>query len=246
MTADLSSTYFISDLHLDPSRPELTQAFHHFLFQTAKSANEIYILGDFFDSWIGDDHNSKLIKQVKSWLTEKSAQGPKIYFQHGNRDFLIGEKFAESTNVILLQEAHVIDLYGVNFLLLHGDQLCSDDIDYQAFRQKVRNPAWQKRVLSYPLWVRKLIATYFRHRSRKAHKMKPAEIMDVTPSTVDAFFNEYNVQHMLHGHTHRPAIHEVRTGESSCRRYVLGDWGNKGWYIKADPSSIELIEFPIP
>lgn len=246
MTADLNATYFISDLHLDSDHPELTQAFHHFLFEIAIDAQAIYILGDFFDAWIGDDHHSPLIQTVQNWLKEKSSKGTALYFLHGNRDFLIGEKFAKNCNVILSQETEVIDLYGINFLILHGDQLCTEDVDYQRFRQKVRDPSWQKNVLSYPLWVRKLIAKYMRYKSRKAHQYKTEEIMDVSPATVEEYFSEHKVQNMIHGHTHRPATHGIQVDKTSCKRYVLGDWGKSGWYIKADQREVALIEFPIP
>ncbi len=245
MTAGQAPTYFISDLHLEISRPALIAAFKEFLFTTASDAKAIYILGDFFDAWIGDDDNSALVADIKSALTQRSASGTPIYFTHGNRDFLIGEKFAQQANVILLPEEQVIDLYGTFALLLHGDQLCTDDVDYLAFRRKVRNPAWQKKMLAYPLWLRKLIAAYMRHKSRKAHQQKSDEIMDVAEETVSATFKHHKVCKMIHGHTHRPAKHTHVIDGKPSERFVLGDWGDTGWYLKADADEIQLIEFQI-
>ncbi len=245
MTADQSPTYFISDLHLEISRPKLTAAFKDFLFNTASDAKAIYILGDFFDAWIGDDDNSAFVNDIKSALKQRASKHTQIYFAHGNRDFLIGEKFAQQANVILLPEEQVVDLYGSSVLLLHGDQLCTDDVDYQAFRKKVRNPAWQNKMLAYPLWLRKLIAAYMRYRSRKAHKNKPAVIMDVAEEAVSAVFKRHDVHKMIHGHTHRPAKHSLKIDGEASERFVLGDWGNTGWYLKADTSGLKLIEFQI-
>lgn len=245
MSTDLAPTYFISDLHLEASRPAISEAFRHFLFETAQDAKAIYILGDLVDAWIGDDNNSTFSLQIQSWLKQRSDQGTAIFFIHGNRDFLIGEDFAKNTGVTLLPESHVIDMYGSPLLVLHGDQLCSDDVDYQAFRRKVRQPEWQAKMLAYPLWVRKLLAAYMRRKSRKAHKNKSDEIMDVSAKTVGSYFTEFGVINMVHGHTHRPARHRETHNGSECARIVLGDWGKTGWYYRVDADTDELIEFPI-
>lgn len=245
ISSDLAPTYFISDLHLEASRPKISEAFRHFLFETSLDAKAIYILGDFVDAWIGDDDNSAFVRQIQDWLKQRCDQGTPIYFIHGNRDFLIGEAFAKNTGVTLLPESHVVDMYGSSLLILHGDQLCSEDVDYQKFRQKVRQSKWQAKMLAYPLWFRKLLAAYMRRRSRKAHENKSDEIMDVTATTVAAYFKKYGVINMIHGHTHRPARHRESHNGSECARIVLGDWGKSGWYYKVDAQTDELVEFPI-
>ncbi len=247
-SAASAATYFISDLHLRESQPHLTAAFEHFLFNTAHDASAIYILGDFVDAWIGDDDNRAHTRHLRDLLAKRAGTGDHktpIYFMHGNRDFLIGEAFANAAGMHLLGESEVIDLYGTPTLLLHGDQLCSDDHDYQTFRKKVRDPQWQQKMLGYPLWLRKAIAAYLRYRSRKAHQSKTDEIMDANDQTVSEYFERYNITTMIHGHTHRPGRHEYQVNGKKCERIVLGDWGKTGWLLRCTETSQDLIEFDL-
>lgn len=243
MTALAAPTYFISDLHLELSRPEITKAFHYFLKNIAGDAGVLYILGDFFNAWFGDDNCSDFIASIKAALREYSAKGVKVYFIHGNRDFLIGERFAQEAGLTLLPEVQVINLYGHEVVLLHGDSLCTADTDYMAFRARVRDPVWQKKALGRPLWLRRMIAAYLRSRSKKNKMQKSAEITDVTPAAVAQVFEANRCKIMIHGHTHRPNRHEVSTALGLCERIVLGDWEAHGWYLKADESGLDLCKF---
>lgn len=245
MAADLAPRYFISDLHLDASRVAVTEAFRTFITEISLDASAIYILGDFVDAWIGDDNHSPYIENIKSLLAARTSSGTSIYFTHGNRDFLIGDKFATETGVVLLEENTVIDLYGEKALLLHGDSLCTSDVAYQNFRKKVRDPRWQRKMLRYPLWVRKLIAAYMRYRSRVANTNKAENILDVSPEAVSLIFSQFEVNKIIHGHTHRPNRHHLEIAGEPCERIVLGDWEKSGWYLRADPKDQELIQFTI-
>lgn len=244
--AESTATYFISDLHLQESQPQLTAAFEHFLFSMTDDAEAIYILGDFVDAWVGDDDTRPHAQHLRELLAKRAnINDTPIYFMHGNRDFLIGEHFAKAACLQLLNETEVIDLYGTPTLLLHGDQLCTDDHDYQAFRSKVRDLKWQQKMLRYPLWLRKTIAAYMRYRSRKAHREKSAEIMDANDQTVIEYFDRYNITRMIHGHTHRPGRHEHQVHGEKCERIVLGDWGKTGWVFRCTKSTQDLIEFTV-
>jgi len=235
------STLFISDLHLAPERPKVTQAFFNFLDQRAIQADALYILGDLFEVWIGDDDPAELANQVSSKLREISDAGVQIYFVHGNRDFLVGEKFAKRSGCTLLPEHCAIDLYGKNVLLLHGDTLCLDDKAYRKFRRKVRSPIglWLMRHL--PLKKRQQIARDWRAKSQMANSNKADNIMDVSTSEVERLLVEFDTNIMIHGHTHRPARHQHTNGE----RLVLGDWHDHGWVIEATSESLELSSFSI-
>lgn len=212
--------YFISDLHLSENRPDLTALFLHFTQNLAPNAARVYILGDLFDFWIGDDEQSPLIAQVKSELKRLTAQGVQCYFQHGNRDFLIGEQFARETGVQLLPDYQVIELYGKKILLCHGDTLCIDDEAYQRFRRKVHQKWRQRLFLWLPLKVRLKIAEKIRAKSNQDKQGKSAEIMDVNPAFTRQKMQEFGVNWLIHGHTHREAIHQ----ENEIHRIVLGDW----------------------
>ncbi|MFT5083001.1 MAG: UDP-2,3-diacylglucosamine hydrolase [Lentisphaeria bacterium] len=243
--ADNPQTYFISDLHLEASRPAVAEAFFQFLHHTAKNAEAIYILGDFFNAWIGDDHRTPFIDRVKQNLRQCANRGTRIYFMHGNRDFLIGDRFAAETQLSLLDEETVIDLYGHSAVLLHGDSLCTDDIEYQKFRDLVREPSWQNQKLAYPLIVRRAIAAYMRFRSARINSNKRKDIMDVTQKSVDDVLRRTQVNLMIHGHTHRPKRHVFTEEDQQCERIVLGDWDEHGWYLLVQRSGFELISFPI-
>ena len=218
----MKHSYFISDLHLSETRPELTALFVDFMQHLAPKAERLYILGDLFDFWIGDDEQSPLIQQVKNLIKAVSDQGVQCYFQHGNRDFLIGTRFAKETGIQLLPDYQVIDLYGKKILLCHGDTLCIDDVAYQQFRKKVHQKWRQRLFLCLPLKVRVKIAEKIRAKSNQDKQGKSAEIMDVNQAFTTQKIQEYGVDLLIHGHTHREAIHQ----EKIFTRIVLGDWRN--------------------
>jgi len=240
------STLFISDLHLQPSRPELVRAALAFLRDTARGAQALYILGDLFEAWIGDDDDAPWLDEFGAALAQLAQSGTALYFMHGNRDFLLGETFAARCDLRLLAEPTVIDLYGRSALLLHGDSLCTQDSDYMAFRAQVRNPLWQQAVLAKPLAERRQLAGALRSESLKAGQIKSQEITDVTPAEVDKLMAELGVDLLIHGHTHRPARHSLRIGDASAERIVLGDWDRCGWYLRATPGgALDLVQFPL-
>ncbi|MCB1919969.1 MAG: UDP-2,3-diacylglucosamine diphosphatase [Candidatus Competibacteraceae bacterium] len=222
------TTLFISDLHLEPIRPAITTLFLTFLEQRARQAEALYILGDLFEAWIGDDDDSELGQTVASGLRALTGSGVPVYFLHGNRDFLLGERFAAVSGLQLLPESMVIDLAGKQALLLHGDTLCTDDVEYQTFRAQVRDPAWRARTLALPLAQRRALAGQLRETSRQAIQQKAADITDVNRQEVDRVMREHRVERLIHGHTHRPAIHEWTLDGYSMRRIVLGDWYAQG------------------
>lgn len=215
---------FISDLHLSWEKPEITQRFLDFLNSRAIKAKELYILGDLFDAWVGDDDFSPPNPKIRKSLKYLSEAGVKIYFQQGNRDFLLGKRFCEETGIVLLDDPYVIDLFGVPTLLMHGDLLCTDDLPYQAFRRKSRSSEWQQNVISKPLLVRLLVARWYRIRSYFHKRQKTVEIMDVNQATVADTMAAYNCQRLIHGHTHRPAIHDFMLAGKPAQRYVLAAW----------------------
>lgn len=220
----MKKTFFIADLHLSENQPHLTQLFCDFMQQLAPQAEALYILGDLFDFWIGDDEKSPLIELVQQHISQLTQQGIACYFQHGNRDFLIGERFAKSCAIQLLPTYQVIDLYGEKVLLCHGDTLCVDDVAYQRYRQKVQQKWRQWLFLHLPLKVRLNIAEKIRAKSKADKKQKAAEIMDVNADFVLQTFRQFELQTMIHGHTHRQNIHQIAP---HFRRVVLGDWGEK-------------------
>ena len=232
------SVFFISDLHLQESRPELTKAFINFLTKKINSEDELYILGDFFEQWIGDDHENQFISLIKKNLREKTTSGSKIYFMHGNRDFLIGKKFCNDVNSILLDDPHELEISRKKILLMHGDSLCTDDKDYQEFRLLVRNKNWQDEFLSKDLSERKEVAKSLREVSKLENKSKDEAIMDVNNLEVLKTIKENSLDILIHGHTHRPFVHD----ENGVPRMVLGDWGSHLWYIKSTDGEFELVK----
>lgn len=214
----MAYTLFISDLHLDPSEPTITDAFKKVLSGPARQAEALYVLGDFFESWIGDDDRSLFNRDIIHSLRHftETTKVP-IYFMRGNRDFLIGQRFGKETGVILIQDPTVITLYGKRILLLHGDLLCTLDAAYQAFRKKRSRPIFKIITHATPLFIRRKIATLMREKSKQHQNKIDQLIMDVCPHEVDTFFKQYKADIMIHGHTHRPAIH-------SNHRIVLGAW----------------------
>ena len=228
------STYFISDLHLEESRPDIIRAFFLFLDSIQGDADKLYILGDFFESWIGDDENTELQLEVKQRLKALSDQGCKLYFMHGNRDFLVGDVFAQETGASLLEDPCVIDLAGEQTLLMHGDSLCTADTGYMKFRATIRNPAFLAPFLKRPIEERKITARQLRAMSQANNQDKSNEIMDVTPEEVIRELEAHQVQSMIHGHTHRPMIHDIVANGTAAKRIVLGDWDKYVWYLKVD------------
>lgn len=242
------ATWFVSDLHLSPARPDIAHLFFDFLRDTARSADALYILGDLFDAWIGDDDTSAFAAQVQNELRRFTDHGIPTYFVAGNRDFLIGSQFARRTGVQLLTDPYVIHLYGTPTLILHGDLLCTDDVSYQRFRRWIRKPWLTKLLLSLPLRVRMRIANKLRAGSKTQQPLSEAElaIMDANTATVAAYFQRYQVRQMIHGHTHRPAIHEHQVNEQQCQRIVLGDWYTQGSMLKVTHESVDLMQEPLP
>jgi UDP-2,3-diacylglucosamine hydrolase len=215
---------FISDLHLSLEKPELTRRFLSFLVQRAPQAAQVYILGDLFDAWVGDDDWTPPLRQIKRHLKQLTASGTAVYLQTGNRDFLLGERFCQQTGVHLLADYALLNLNGVATLITHGDLLCSDDVAYQQFRVKSRSPAWQHAVLSKPLWLRLLAARWYRLRSFWHKRNKTQDIMDVNQETVNQTMLEHGAWRLIHGHTHRPAVHDFMLAGKAAQRFVLAQW----------------------
>ncbi|MFC6635496.1 UDP-2,3-diacylglucosamine diphosphatase [Microbulbifer taiwanensis] len=239
------TSYLISDLHLDESRPEITEAFFDFLRDRAAGAEALYILGDFFEVWIGDDDDAPLAAEVAAELARYSNGGAELYLMHGNRDFLIGQDFAHRAGAILLSDPSLVTLGGQSVLLMHGDSLCTRDSEYMAFRQQARDPNWQEALLAKPLEERRAIAAQIRAVSKSMNSRKAEDIMDVTPEEVEKVMREQGARTLIHGHTHRPARHQLTVDGNPAERIVLGDWGESGWCVKADKDSLELIRWPI-
>ena len=234
-------TYFIADLHLTQNRPDITSCFLHFLKHDAIKAQSLYILGDLFETWVGDDDNSPYLVTIAKALTTLSSFGTKIYYIHGNRDFLLGKKYAKESAMTILPEIDLIDLYGQKVVIMHGDTLCTRDIAYQKFRIKSRSWWWQALIKSLPLFVRKKIAADYRKKSVAATATKSQNIMDVTPSEVINSLEVHHSQLLIHGHTHRPAIHNLIANNKKAKRIVLGDWYEQGAWLKVTPTSMELL-----
>ena len=234
----MQKTYFIADLHLSENRPHLLALFRQFMQEQAPEAEKLYILGDLFDFWIGDDEQSDLISEVQQLIRHLTEQGVPCYFQHGNRDFLIGKKFANACGLTLLPTYQVIDLYGTPTLLCHGDTLCVDDVKYQHYRKKVHQKWRQWLFLHLPLKVRLNIAEKIRAKSRQDKQLKSTEIMDVNAAFVQKMFAQFHVTQMIHGHTHRQKHHEI---PPHFHRIVLGDWGETSSLLEVTPHSIEFI-----
>lgn len=227
------TTLFISDLHLEEARPDITRAFLGFLDSHTAHAQELYILGDFFEAWIGDDEHTPLQDQVAKALSAVSGRGTRVFLMHGNRDFLIGHDFCARAGAELLDDPTVVDLYGTPTLLMHGDSLCTADVEYQKFRASMRNREWQQTFLQRPLSERQTVARQLRELSMAKNKGKQESIMDVTPEEVVRVMEAFRVQRLIHGHTHRPAVHQLEANGSPAERIVLGDWGDHIWWVEA-------------
>ncbi|HWV15461.1 MAG TPA: UDP-2,3-diacylglucosamine diphosphatase [Cellvibrio sp.] len=238
-------TLFIADLHLHETRPQITQAFFAFLHANKNTTEALYILGDFFDAWIGDDDDSPLCTAVAAELKQFGEDGAQVFLMHGNRDFLLGEKFAERAGATLLPESTLINLYGQPTLLLHGDELCIDDKDYMAFRQQVRSPQWQAQILSQPLAARRVLAAQLREKSQAMNSVKAEDIMDVAPAEVVRVMTEAGIHRLIHGHTHRPARHALTLQGVAAERIVLGDWHHQAWALVTTEDGLDLVSWTI-
>jgi UDP-2,3-diacylglucosamine hydrolase len=234
------TTWIISDLHLCAQRPAVTQAFLHWLDTQVSQAKALYILGDFFEVWVGDDvlddaQHGGGFRPVVEGLRKLSARGVQLYFMHGNRDFLIGQQFARACGMQLLHDPTLLQAGDKRILLSHGDALCTDDIAYQQFRTQVRDTGWQRTFLSQPLAARIAFAEQARSQSAQNKAVQSMEIMDVNPDAVNALIRAYDYPDvLLHGHTHRPAIHTLDVDGHHCERWVLGDWHDTAVVCKVD------------
>jgi UDP-2,3-diacylglucosamine hydrolase len=239
----IAQTLFVSDLHIRPERPDITRRFLHFLEHRAAGVERLYILGDLFDAWVGDDDRTPPNGRIIASLKQCTNSGTAIYFQQGNRDFLVGEHFAEASGTRILPDYEVIDLYGTPTLIMHGDLLCTDDVAYLAFRDKARQPEWQRRMLSKPLFLRQAISRWYRLRSHFHKRRKTMEIMDVNQSAVQETMHQHGVTRLIHGHTHRPGVHHIELEGASAQRFVLSEWNSGGDVLcwDADGYRIEPI-----
>lgn len=236
------ATLFISDLHLDPERPAITELFGRFLDGEARGADALYILGDLFEAWVGDDDPSTAGAFVAGRLHALADSGVPVHFIRGNRDFLLGEDFARRSGMTILPDPAVVMLHGEPTLILHGDLLCSDDTAYQQFRAQTRDPRWQQDFLSQTLDARLAFAAQARAASKARHGELQASgqseaITDVAPATVREWFKRYGIRRMIHGHTHRPAVHDEGDGKT---RIVLGDWYEQGSVLRVDANGMKL------
>jgi UDP-2,3-diacylglucosamine hydrolase len=232
---------FISDLHLETDRSDISQAFFSFLESHARQASTLYILGDFFNVWLGDDDRSPLIEKVTAALHALSDQSLSIFLMHGNRDFLIGEDFASRCGATLIQEPYVLEAFDERYLLMHGDVLCTKDVDYMAFRNLVRQQTWQADFLQKPLAERQAFAAHARQQSKAMSSNKAEDIMDVTEEAVMQTMLDHGVGYLIHGHTHRPAVHKFILEGQPAFRYVLSDWEGRIQYVRLDESGLSLL-----
>ncbi len=228
------STLFISDLHLSPDKPDLTQITVSFLQAQSSNIEALYILGDLFNTWIGDDIVPPEFEPLISQLQHLQQSGIKSYFMAGNRDFMVGKQFSQLVGCQLLDDSHIIDLYGTPTLLLHGDTLCIDDIAYQRYRRWSRNRLLQRCFLRLPGNCRQGISDRIKQQSQQQKRQKSAIIMDVNQAEVKRTMQKFKVAQLIHGHTHRPAIHELQLKGVKARRIVLGDWENEVSYLKVN------------
>ena len=235
----MSFTYFIADLHLSADRPDITECLLNFLSRDAKQADALYVLGDLFEVWIGDDDITPFNTAIAAAFHKVSQHCP-VYFMHGNRDFAIREAWLKKAGMSLLKEQTVVDLYGTPTLLTHGDELCTRDVAYQKFRKKSRGWWWPRLMLALPLWYRRRVAENGRKESKEKQKGLKPEIMDVTPLEVEKAMQRHGVQRLIHGHTHRPNIHSLTVNGKPATRIVLGDWYDQGSILKVSPKEVML------
>ena len=236
------ATYFISDLHLERIESPITNILTAFLDDLNQN-DSLYILGDLFESWIGDDNVSELSQYISDRLLMLSERNISVAIMHGNRDFLIGEDFCKASSIELINDPRIIEIDTKKVMLTHGDELCTDDNEYQAFRSVVRNPLWQKDFLNFPISKREKIAGEAKDASKDSKENKAMEIMDVNTDAVLRAFNDHDIEIMIHGHTHRPNIHKVSNEGKNLTRYVLGDWSkNSAIILKWNEAEVELMD----
>lgn len=238
------TTLFISDLHLEADRPDIGKQFLKFLETDAKEADDLYILGDLFEAWVGDDDPNTHYFTIKRALRKIVDRSIPVYFMHGNRDFMIGSGFANETGVKILDDPHKVTMYGQKVLLSHGDKLCTDDVQYQKIRKMTRDPEWQATMLAKPLKDRLRMAAEARRQSLEQTLNLSMNIMDVNQKAVVDVMRKNSVDILLHGHTHRPAVHEVDLGNRKAKRIVLGDWYTQGSVVRWDSRGPKLEVMP--
>jgi UDP-2,3-diacylglucosamine hydrolase len=239
------SILLISDLHLEQERPDITRAFLHFLETRAVHAQALYILGDFFEVWIGDDAISPFQRSIAQALRQLSERGTRIYLMHGNRDFLIGKTFCQEAGCTLLPDPSLVELGGENVLLMHGDSLCTQDEAYMRLRRWLRNPLSLFILRNLPLATRHKLARKLRNQSREQTRMKASDIVDVTLTEVPRIMAAHGVRTLIHGHTHRPTVHPLQVEGQPARRIVLGDWDSQGWALQVDGQNWQLAPFSL-
>ncbi len=236
---------FLSDLHLEAERPDITRAFLHCLAERAPGCEAVYILGDFFEVWLGDDDLNPLGDQVAAALARLAGAGTELYLMHGNRDFLLGRQFCRKAQATLLPDPSVVTLNGERTLLMHGDSLCIDDIGYMKMRRWLRNPLSITILNNLPLSTRHRIGRKLRSESQNRTRMKASEITDVNQQAVEAMMRRHDVRTLIHGHTHRPAVHALEIDGKPAQRIVLGDWERKGWVLEVDERGYRLESFEL-
>ncbi|OOG46053.1 UDP-2,3-diacylglucosamine diphosphatase [Rhodanobacter sp. C01] len=235
------ATLFISDLHMDPARPQITTLFENYLAgDEVRHADALYILGDLVEAWIGDDDDADLPRRIADATRAVRDAGVPVYFMVGNRDFLLGEAFARRAGMTLLDDGTVHDVQGQHTLLMHGDVLCTDDIAYQAARRQLRSPAWQAQVLAMPLEARRALAVRAREESRQHTGSTMESIMDVNADAVTEAMRQAGVTRLIHGHTHRPAVHAFELDGRPAQRIVLGDWYEHGSVLRVTADDVDL------
>ena len=232
-------TLFLSDLHLSPERPSAVAAFHAFATGPARAAAAVYVMGDLFDSWVGDDQlREPFIAPIVASLRALSLDGVPLFVARGNRDFMLGNAFERASGATLLPEQLLLDLFGVPTLISHGDELCTDDAEYQAYRARVRTPAAMRRLLRLPYFVRRIMASWLRRKSSSDKTLKPEYIMDVNAAAVAEAFRRHGAQRMIHGHTHRPNRHRHDVDGTLRERWVMADWHDRGHYLAVDERGV--------
>lgn len=237
------TTLFISDLHLDPAQPHVIRLFESFIEEWAARAEALYILGDLFEIWLGDDDPRPQTQQLKNLLKHAAELSGGVFLQRGNRDFLFGERAAAECGCTLLPDSLVIDLYGTPTLIMHGDQLCIDDVNYQQFRAVTRTAQWQREFLSQPFEKRVELAQGYRDQSREQTRNKPEAILDVNQEAVEAAMREAAVMNLIHGHTHRPETHQFALDGGEATRLVLGDWDESARVLIVEPGQLQLLTY---
>ena len=241
----MSHTLFISDLHLAAERPRINQQFFTFVRDVAPAAEALYILGDLFEYWIGDDdHEEPLNDAVAQALAALAARGTRVYLMHGNRDVLIGTSYAVRCGATLIADPTVVELPGARTLLMHGDTLCTDDLEYQTFRRYAHDTENQRKFLAQPLQARRAQMLGMRAKSEQVKKEKTVAIMDVSPAAVEAALRAHGHPRLIHGHTHRPAHHTHSVDGRTCERWVLADWYQRGSYLRCDAGGCTVVQLP--